>query len=468
MKLTLIGTGIKGGDMSLSAYEAAKNADKVLIRTALTESGKWAVQTFAGAIALDFVYEKSRTFDTLCKNLAKTVLKEAEDKDVVYLVDGAVSEDRSCKEILKKRKDAIVVNGISRAAAYCAVIPELGVGLACVSAYDMPEKIGFSPCAVYDVDGEMTAGKVKLSLMNEFGDEAEAYFFSGGKHERIKLYELDRKGPFDYSCAVVVPKQKLTEKTRFCFDDLVEILRILRSENGCPWDKAQTKESVRKDLIEESYELLDAIDKSDDDAICEETGDLILQAVFQCVFAEERGAFCSDDVISGICNKLISRHTHVFGEDAAANASAALEVWANNKEKEKGFNSAAEYLESVPDNFPALLRAEKVGNRSKKYNMDFLNEKQALEKVYEEINEVIKELDGDKKNINEECGDLLFAVTSFVRLCGVENELALKSATEKFLKRFRRAEELARKDGKEFKDLSFEETDFYYDAAKKG
>ncbi len=469
MKIILAGAGIKRGDMSMAAYEAVKNSDKAFLRTALSDTGRWIKEVFPDIEPLDYIYEKSRNFDTLSKNLAKTVLDAAKTSDVVYVVDGSPFCDRSCADILKKRKDAVVFDGVSKGESFISFLPELaGAGYAALSAYDISGKIGFTPCVIYDADNAFIAGKVKILLSDEFGDEAEIYKIHAGKVEKIKVYEADRGDEFDYSTAFIVPKTELTRKKRFRFDDLIDILDILRSENGCPWDKAQTKESVRKDLIEETYELVDAIEKGDDDAICEEAGDVILQAAFQCVFGKERLAFTPTDVISGICSKLISRHTHVFGDDVAKDAASALSLWADNKQKEKGMKTGADYLYSVPSCFPALIRAEKVGNRARKYNMDFAGANDALSKLVEEINEAKRELEsGDKRKLEEECGDILFAATSFIRLCGVENELALKASTEKFLKRFKKAEELAIKDGKNLKELSAEEVNGYYDAAKK-
>ena len=246
-----------------------------------------------------------------------------------------------------------------------------------------------------------------------------------------------------------------------------EIVEILRSENGCPWDRAQTKESIRKDVIEEAYELVDAINRNDEDGMLEESGDLILQAVFSSIFAEERRSFTLRDALSGICSKLIARHTHIFGADKATNAENALEIWDKNKQKEKGFETGAEYLASVPLNFPALMRAQKVGSRAKKFNMDFENALAVFEKVKEELNEVKCELDNsDSKKLAEEIGDLLFAIVSLARLLGLESEEILNLSTDKFIKRFKKTEELILKDGKDMKSLSAEEIDGYYNASK--
>lgn len=468
MKITLAGTGVCPGDISVRALSEAKSGKKVILRTALNETAKWLKNMGVDFSSLDFVYEKSRNFDTLAKNLAKEVLNAAKTQDVVYLVDGDVSEDVSCSVIRSKRKDAEVIPCVPKSAYFMDKLnissPYLGV-----SAYDIRNVSLSLPLVVFDVDCQYLASNVKLVLQNEFGDEIPCYKFFNGNFKKIKLYEADYGDEFDGTAAIVVGKLDLTEKQRFSLYDLDEILRILRGENGCPWDKAQTSESIMKNTVEETYELLDAIKSGDDIAVSEEVGDLLLQAFFYIRFAEERGAFTLQDVSSGICNKLISRHTHIFGSDSAADDRAALDVWEKNKQKEKGFNSGYEYLSSVPKSFPSVLRADKVGSRSGKYNMDFESVEQVADKVKEEFYEVLQEYKNkNEKGIYEECGDLLFAVVSFVRLLGVNGELSLNDATDKFLRRFKKTEELAFKDGKNLKELSAKEIDRYYNESKKG
>ena len=470
MKLILAGAGVKEGDLSLRAYEEIKKADKVFIRTAETNVGRWLASLGFEFTALDYIYKKSRNFYTLAKNLANVVLKAAKTLNVVYLVDGDVKDDVSCSVIAGVRKDAVIIPGISKADYY---LERVGIfsytNYTAISAYDIntPKRLTL-PLVVFDIDSSLTASNVKLRLADLFGDDIPCYKFFNDRFKKIPLYESDYGNEFDYSSAIVINEIPLTEKSRFTVDDLSEILRILRSPDGCPWDKAQTPESIRKNLIEEVYELIDAVNNDDDDAILEETGDVLLQAFFYIQFEEEKGYFNLNDAVSGICNKLINRHTHIFGKDTAKDAGQALDVWEKNKQKEKGFGCGAEYLESVPESFPSVLRAHKVGSRSAKYNMDFSSPEQCADKVKEEFYEVLEEYKKkNEKGIYEESGDLLFAVVSFVRLLGVNGELALNSATDKFLKRFRKTEELVIKDGKNMKELSEEELDKYYHEAKK-
>ena len=468
MKITLIGIGVNAGDISLKAYEAIKSHQRIFLRTALTESGKYVLDCGIAAEPLDGVYLKSRNFDTLSENLAKTVLQAAKTQDVAYLVDGDVSEDVSCGIIIKKRKgkDVEIISGISRASAYLAKTG-IGGGYFQTSAYELENANVSLPLVVTDVDNSFIAGKAKLLLSDKYGDEIPCYKFVNGNFKKLKLYEIDFENNFDYSSAIVIPKLNFLEKTRFDFDDLLEIVKTLRGENGCPWDRAQTKDSVKINAVEEVYELIDAVTKNDEDGICEEIGDVFLQAVFQIVFAEERNSFTYRDAISGICEKLIRRHTHIFGDDKATGADSALSIWDKNKQKEKGYSSGEEYLEAIPKNFPALLRAEKTISRAKKYN------------YYEEIDEVLQDIEEKlrriKKNADlfkgeeakDDLGELLLSFVKVLKHLGVESEEALSIATDRFKERFIRFEKAALKDGKNVKDLTEKEREKYYDESKK-
>ena len=430
MKITLIGTGITAGDLSLGAYNKAKESKKIFLRTALSESGKYILSLGINAEPLDYIYEKSRNFDTLTKNLADKVLKTAKDTEVVYLVDGDVSSDLSCKRIIEKRKgkDVEIINGVSRADAYVSKT-NIGGNYLKISAYDLENANLTLPLVVTDIDNSFIAGKVKLAVSNAFGDNIPCYKFVNADFKEMKLYEFDFENDFDYSSALVVPRLDFLHKQRFNFKDLVDIVTALRGENGCPWDKAQTKESVKINLVEECYELIDAINKNDDDGIMEEVGDVLLQAVFQIVFANERGAFDDTDALSGICEKLISRHTHVFGNDKAEKAEDALSVWDKNKQKEKGYADKTEYVSSVPNSLPALLRAEKVVKRAEKCGLD----KKTEGEIKKQIIETVEKIEGGDNKIG---GELLLLTVTLLKSLGVESEEALSEATERFIDKF--------------------------------
>ena len=262
--------------------------------------------------------------------------------------------------------------------------------------------------------------------------------------------------------------KRIVVKEHFTFDDLVDIIRFLRSPDGCPWDREQTHDSIEICLIEEAYELIDAVKKRSAEKMTEEAGDVMLQSVFHAVMGEEEGTFTMQEVIDAECVKMITRHTHIFGAESVKDSAGALKAWEKNKYKEKHLESAGERVKDVPETLPALLRAEKVQKRAAKFNFDFANVSQAVGKLEEEIGEFQAALaEKDEKRAAEEGGDLLFAAVNVLRLAGVESERALAAATEKFIERFLRTEELAKADGREMATLSAEETDIYYNEAKK-
>lgn len=254
---------------------------------------------------------------------------------------------------------------------------------------------------------------------------------------------------------------------KYTIQDLLDIIRTLRGENGCPWDKVQTHDTIKKDLIEESYETIDALDSGDDKMFANELGDVLLQVAFHSVLAEERSAFNFDDILFEICNKLITRHTHVFGEDKTANAEEALAVWERNKKKEKGLATDTDALRDVPHNLPALMRAEKVQKKAARVGFDWDNINGAFDKVYEECDEVKDALaKNDSELIEEEIGDLLFAAVNVSRFAGVCAETSLSRATAKFINRFADMEALAAGKNLKLSDLTIDELEDLWQIAK--
>ena len=471
MKVTLIGLGAEEGDLSVRAQSALKGASKVFVRTAHMPCYR-SVEGY-GAQPLDYIFESSRNYDTLNKKLAAAVLAAAKESDVVYCVDGAVSEDNACKIILSRHKNCEVFEGVSKA-AHAASLARLKYGqYAAASAYDIQNLKSAPAAVIYDVDGDLIAGEVKQKLSELFGEELTCSFVRGGSAKKIKVYEIDRQKEYDGTCAVAVEEPDYLHKERYDYADLLQLVRLLRAPGGCPWDRVQTSESIKQNMIEEAYELVDAINKNDDDMIEEETGDVLLQAAFHTVLKEEQGAFSSGDVITRVVKKLIFRHSHIFGKDKAADESAALNVWEKNKLEEKHQTTLTQTLKAVPNNFPACMRAQKVGKRAAKSGMDFLSPVSASERMGEEVVELIKALQAEDKDATfEEAGDLLFSAVNTCRLAGVDCEQALAAATDKFISRFAVFEDLILKDGKKPQDLCDAEYDYYWflakNATKKG
>ena len=225
-------------------------------------------------------------------------------------------------------------------------------------------------------------------------------------------------------------------------DDLIRIMELLRSPGGCPWDQAQTHRSIRDNMLEEAYEAADAVDRGDMDNLKEELGDVLLQVVFHARMAQEAGCFTFDDVVDGICRKLVFRHPHVFGTAEAADPDGALSAWDAQKRAEKGQKTAADSLDSVARALPALTRAAKLQSKAAKAGFDWRDPAPAMDKLAEELEEFQTAV-REGSNVEEELGDLLFSAVKAGRFAGVDGETALEKACEKFIRRFRRVEELA-------------------------
>ncbi len=228
----------------------------------------------------------------------------------------------------------------------------------------------------------------------------------------------------------------------FRIEDLVKIMELLRSPEGCPWDRVQTHQSIRQNMLEEAYEAADAIDHMDMDNLKEELGDVLLQVVFHASMAQEAGQFTFDDVVDGVCQKLVYRHPHVFGAVEAGGPEGALSAWDAQKRAEKGQKTAADALDSVARALPGLTRAAKLQSKAAKAGFDWKDISPAMDKLSEELEEFRRAVEEDS-NAEEELGDLLFAAVKAGRFAGVDGETALQKACEKFIRRFRRVEALA-------------------------
>ena len=257
-------------------------------------------------------------------------------------------------------------------------------------------------------------------------------------------------------------------KENYNVADLVRIMEILRSENGCPWDKEQTHDSIRNNFLEEVYEVCDAIDRQSVVDMKEELGDVLLQIVFHTQIEKEQGSFDLEEVADGVCKKLILRHPHIFGDVKADTSEKVLDNWDKIKMQEKGQESYTDTLKSVPAAFPALMRAAKVQKRAAKANFDWEDIYEPLMKVGEELSELEEAIEnGCPNSIYEELGDLLFAVVNVSRFLKIDSEQALNSATDKFIDRFEKVEEICKKRGIDMKKSSLEELDSIWDEVKK-
>ena len=256
-------------------------------------------------------------------------------------------------------------------------------------------------------------------------------------------------------------------KDRYGIDDLIEIVRLLRSENGCPWDKEQTHKSIRMDFLEEVYEVIEAIDFDSEEMLREELGDVLLQVVFHSQIETEKNSFDFSDVTDDICKKLIVRHPHVFGEVSVENSEDVLKNWDSIKKETKGQATFTDTLKSVPRVFPSLLRASKLGKRASRANLDFKDADSALESLKNEVEELSDAMKSDNSaQISEEIGDVIFSAVNVARKLNLNAEELLTLANEKFISRFEKVEKMAVGNNENMQDLSSDKLDEYWNKVK--
>jgi tetrapyrrole methylase family protein/MazG family protein len=325
---------------------------------------------------------------------------------------------------------------------------------------------------VYDA---FVASNVKLTLMEQLPDDYEVYIVSaaGSQEEsimKVPLYELDRNLSIDNLRSIYVPPVQEEEILWRTFPKLRNIIAVLRGPNGCPWDKEQTHESLKKYLIEETYEVIEAINSEDIDHLIEELGDVLLQVMLHAQIGEDDGYFSIEDVIESLSAKMVRRHPHVFGNAEAANSDEVVKNWQEIKKQEKGEEQAdVSLLAGVSLALPNLLRAYELQKKAAKVGFDWKEIGPALEKVKEELDEFIAELDGTKEGrarANKEFGDLLFAFVNVARFLKINPEEALFATNEKFIRRFQYIEEKVKMSGKAIEAHSLKELDQYWDEAK--
>lgn len=254
---------------------------------------------------------------------------------------------------------------------------------------------------------------------------------------------------------------------KYTYEDFIAIVSRLRSPDGCPWDKVQTHDSLKKCILEETYEVIDAIDNQDMENLCEELGDVLLQVVFHSQIEKEMGRFTMEDVVDGISKKMISRHPHIFSDASVDTPEEVLQNWEEIKKKEKGCTSQTEVLNRIPKSLPALIRAQKVQSKAKDTGFDFTHLEQVLDKISEEAQELKEALSLSEEKKEEEFGDLLFSIVNLSRFLQLNAEFALTKATEKFINRFGYVEKSVLSQGKKISDMTMDDLDAIWEQSKQ-
>ncbi len=470
MKITVVGLGTRPEDITECGKKAILSADYVLIKTEKSLTYGFFTENDIKVSSCDGLYNKAGSFDELNELIVGRVLLRAKNhRKFVFCVNGSGSDDAVVGKLSRTEGVEVeLISGVSNASVMLSRhIDPAYITLPSAEAELLINYDARLPLIITEIYSVDDASNLKLRLMEFMDDETDVEIYIGGEYKTIKLYTLDMQSGYDYRTALYVPSLPLLERKNFGYGDVIEILRVLRGENGCSWDKAQTHMSLRKNNIEEAYELVDAITNNDLDNMIEELGDYILQAIFHVEIAREEDEFDYRDVYGRLCEKLISRHTHIFGSDKAASAEEALKIWEKNKLIEKHSQSVTETLKDVPLSMAALKRAEKVQKRAGKVGFEWEDVSGAINKTFEEMKEVLETLGKDDENTEKEMGDLFFALCNVCRYLKVDPEVALSGTTDKFIRRFASIEEELAKRGKTPAESTLEEMDALWNEAKK-
>ncbi len=479
--ITIIGLGPAGaGGLSVAAREALRAAPLLFVRTARHPAVGDLAAAGISFESLDDLYETGDSFDSVYDAIADRVIAAARLGDVAFAVPGhPLMAEESVRRLLSRARESGVATRIVGSASFVEATLEalklsLGDGLVLLDALTLDSyrphvEIGLLLYQIYDRD---VASSAKLALMRDYPDDWEVRVVrhagvSGEERaETVPLHRLDRAAE-DHLTSVYVPPLP-PEKRKKTFADLVWIMSRLRGEGGCPWDREQDHFTLKRYMIEECYEAIEAIDSEEMDALCEELGDVLLQVVFHAQLEAETGTFDIDDVTQVIVDKLIRRHPHVFGDTNVADSDEVLRNWEQIKRTEKGEGWRESVLDGVPAGLPALMRAMEISKRAVKVGFEWKRFEDVVAKMEEETRELETAIaGGDKEEIASELGDLLFTLVNIARWQKVDPEESLRQMLGRFTSRFQYIERSAREQNRKLEEMTLAEMDALWDEAKR-
>ncbi|WP_026688687.1 nucleoside triphosphate pyrophosphohydrolase [Alteribacter aurantiacus] len=481
--ITILGLG--AGDLDqlpIGIYKKLKRVSSLYVRTKdhpvlheLKEEG-------IDPESFDHIYEQHDQFSSVYESITAILLEKAREEDVVYAVPGhpLVAEETVQRLIKGANKYGVTIkveggqSFLDPVFASLKIDPIEGFQLVDGTALKRDELQLRHHILIGQVYDAFVASEVKLTLMDILPDDYLVTVATavGSKEEtltEVPLYELDRVTTLNNLTAVYVPPVKDDALLTHEFTKLRDVIATLRGPGGCPWDQKQTHESLKPYLIEEAYEVLEAIDEQDEENLAEELGDVLLQVMLHAQIGEDDGYFSVSDVITSITEKMIRRHPHVFDTAHADNSEAVVTQWEKIKREEKGDKGSDEgLLDSIPKSLPSLLRAYNVQKKAAKVGFDWDDAQPMREKLKEELREWEEELEnGDPEAMKKEFGDVLFTIVNIARFYKIEPEEALRTTNEKFVRRFRYIEETLKETGSDWEEKSLDELDVFWNEAKE-
>ena len=479
--ITILGLGPGSGDLlTVDARNWLEQIDELYIRTAEHPtlqilSNKMDIHSF------DYLYEEQASFEDVYEKIVQQVLTlGARPQGVTYAVPGHpfVAEATSPEIVRRAKQNGIPVRIIEGLSFLEPVFSALELDpfpfVTLMDALELGQRLQppfppSSPLLVAQIYSRMIASEVKMALTNVYPDELIVKLVHDAgtaqcKIQTIPLYEIDRQEEISLRTVLYVPPLPV----EMSFEEFQEVIARLRAPDGCPWDREQTHLSLRRYLLEETYELLEALDNELPEKTAEELGDLLVQILLHAQIGVEEGEFGMADVLAGIHRKIVRRHPHVFGDLSVTDAGGVVATWEKVKAQERiensETNSAVGLLRGVPASLPALSQAQEIQTRAARVGFDWDDIEPVYGKVTEEFAEV-KEAAGSPR-IESEIGDLMFAAVNLARWLNIDAETALRSTNARFKKRFEHIEKRATESGKQLTDMTLGEMDRFWAEAK--
>jgi tetrapyrrole methylase family protein/MazG family protein len=476
--------------LTLETIEILKDTSRELyLRTEIHPAVSYLKNNNIKYKSFDYLYEKSESFEDIYSDAVEKIINEAKNSEITYVVPGnPVVAEKSVFLLLKRSKEENIKTKVFAALSslesiYSAIEVDPLNGLLVMNAADLnPSRLNRNiSTLLVQVYAQHIASETKLALMELYPDTypiivIKAAGIEGEERiEEIPLYQLDRLKWIDHLTSVFIkpnqfplPDDEIEISGNTQIERLINIVSYLRSPDGCPWDKEQTPESIKKHIIEEAYEVVEAIETGDKELLKEELGDLLLQVALQAQMASETNIFDFEEVAESISDKLWRRHPHVFGKNLnLTDGNEVKNLWEKLKNDEKDKKKEDSYLSGIPRALPSLLRAEKVQRKASSVGFDWESIGGVFDKLWEEQNELkVAHNKGNKEEIMDELGDMFFSLINFSRWSKIDPEEALTRSIEKFIKRFQIVEKNIKEQNKKFSDFKIDELESMWQSAK--
>jgi tetrapyrrole methylase family protein/MazG family protein len=479
-EITIVGLGPGSfGLITVETLEMLQKAKPLLLRTAKHPTVSEMIARGIKFTSYDHVYEQQDSFEQVYNTIANDCLAQAASgENLVYAVPGSPLVAERTVILIRKlaAEQGITVNILPGMSFLEVLYTRLAIdpieGLTVLDAADvtsLPPELA-TALVVTQVYNSHVASEAKLALMEHYPDDYEVVVVKnlGLPEEQIltvPLFELDRIPGIDHLTSLYVPCKPPAEQ--FALDPIVDVMATLRSPGGCVWDIEQTHTSLRRYLVEEVYEVLEAIDLQQGDKLCEELGDLLLQIVFHARIAEESKVFTMQQVVDVITEKMVRRHPHVFGDITVRDAGEVVLNWDAIKQLEYG-SERLSVLDGIPKGLPSLMRAYKLQSKAAKVGFDWDSIQPVWDKIQEELIELKSACSqGIVADMEGELGDVLFSIVNLARFLNIDAEVALNVTNNKFCRRFSYIEDTIHNNGLKWENLDLKQLDILWEQAKK-